>query len=482
MKTTNALIISFLVFLSLGSMAWVQNINDSLWVTNGQVNAIVTSGNTIYIGGAFTYVGPATGCGALLDTSTAQFDRALPRVDGRIFAVTPDGIGGWYIGGDFSSVGGVTRNNLAHIQADKTLDMNWNPNAHGTASKLAVSGSIVYAGGGFTRMGGHPRNCIAAIDISTGHATGWNPDAEGMVSALAVSGSTVYVGGSFPHISNSLHSNFAGMSSEFPFLTFHVNPGWNIVSVPVVPDDFRTTQLFPPALSYAFAYKGSYISKDTLAVGAGYWVKYAIYETINMSGSMVSSATVNVRSGWNLIGSISTPVPVDGITSIPGGMITSDLFGYSGNHYVIVDTVVPGRGYWIKVNNNCQLILSTGGVLAKAVNRIQRLLGDTPPPPPGGDAEAETNTQLPTKFALSQNYPNPFNPSTIINYQLPAESRVSLKVYNIFGQEVATLLEGKQDAGYKSVEWSAANLPSGVYFYRLRAGTLTETKKLLLLR
>ena len=92
---------------------------------------------------------------------------------------------------------------------------------------------------------------------------------------------------------------------------------------------------------------------------------------------------------------------------------------------------------------------------------------------------------IPRDFVLKQNYPNPFNPSTTINYELPAESWVSLKVYNLFGQEVATLAEGKQEAGYKTVEWNASRqvgIASGVYFYRLRAGSLTETKQLLLLK
>ena len=92
---------------------------------------------------------------------------------------------------------------------------------------------------------------------------------------------------------------------------------------------------------------------------------------------------------------------------------------------------------------------------------------------------------IPSGFVLKQNYPNPFNPSTTINYELPAESWVSLKVHNLFGQQVATLAEGKQEAGYKTVEWNASRqvrISSGVYFYRLRAGSFTETKQLLLLK
>ncbi|HLF14754.1 MAG TPA: T9SS type A sorting domain-containing protein, partial [Bacteroidota bacterium] len=89
---------------------------------------------------------------------------------------------------------------------------------------------------------------------------------------------------------------------------------------------------------------------------------------------------------------------------------------------------------------------------------------------------------VPSKFALSQNYPNPFNPTTAIEYELPEDAFVSLKVYNALGQEVATLVRGNQDAGYKYIEFDASGLPSGMYIYRLQAGKLAATMKMLLLR
>jgi photosystem II stability/assembly factor-like uncharacterized protein len=101
--------------------------------------------------------------------------------------------------------------------------------------------------------------------------------------------------------------------------------------------------------------------------------------------------------------------------------------------------------------------------------------------------------ETPRVFDVSQNYPNPFNPTTSIHYQLPVHSNVTLTIYNMLGQEVKTLVNGEQSAGYKSVEWDSHDsngntLPSGAYIYRVQASSLTngfeftDTKKMLLLK
>ncbi len=91
-------------------------------------------------------------------------------------------------------------------------------------------------------------------------------------------------------------------------------------------------------------------------------------------------------------------------------------------------------------------------------------------------------TGTPGSYGLSQNFPNPFNPSTMIAYQIATAGHVTLRVYDLLGREVRTLVNEYQGAGTHSIAFNAADLPSGVYLYRLRAGAYSETKKLALLK
>jgi hypothetical protein len=93
-----------------------------------------------------------------------------------------------------------------------------------------------------------------------------------------------------------------------------------------------------------------------------------------------------------------------------------------------------------------------------------------------------SNKPIPTTFALSQNYPNPFNPTTTIKYDLPQASHVTIKLYDILGREVSTLVNEKQEASFRQATWNATNFASGVYFYRLQAGDFVGVKKLMLLK
>ncbi|MCX7875095.1 MAG: T9SS type A sorting domain-containing protein [Melioribacteraceae bacterium] len=98
--------------------------------------------------------------------------------------------------------------------------------------------------------------------------------------------------------------------------------------------------------------------------------------------------------------------------------------------------------------------------------------------------EIEVDVNIPKVFVLEQNYPNPFNPSTLISWQSPIASHQTLKIYDVLGNEIATLVDEYREAGRHTVEFSSNNieLSSGIYFYKLKIGNFTQVKKMLLLR
>lgn len=94
----------------------------------------------------------------------------------------------------------------------------------------------------------------------------------------------------------------------------------------------------------------------------------------------------------------------------------------------------------------------------------------------------QTGPEIPGEFSLEQNYPNPFNPGTVIQFSLPQTAEVQLKVYDMLGREVATLINEQKSAGSYQVSFNAINLSSGVYFYRLAAGSHVETRSMTLVK
>lgn len=132
--------------------------------------------------------------------------------------------------------------------------------------------------------------------------------------------------------------------------------------------------------------------------------------------------------------------------------------------------------------NDTRLILTAtnnNGIYAKRMNEelnLYSLLFE------GTSVSSEIENEVTTQFQLDQNYPNPFNPSTNINLNLPESGLVTLKVYNLLGQEIAELVNGRMVSGSHSINFDASGLSSGVYIYRLQAGNQVQTKKMMLIK
>ena len=245
--------------LVIPASVMAQELAADFWETDGPVHAIARSGGTVYIGGEFTYVGPATGPWAAADTADASVlfrtsiggsvlaaapdgsggwflgieddelntvrvslthiradgsasDRSLP-VDGRILALTRSG-SALYIGGSFVAFDGQPRNSIAALDVDTATLLPWDPGANSAVYALAVEDSTLYLGGAFTSLAGQPRNRLGAFDTRTGDLTPWAPEATSTVSTIAARGSSVYAGGGFTTIGGESRAYLAALDAS----------------------------------------------------------------------------------------------------------------------------------------------------------------------------------------------------------------------------------------------------------------------------
>jgi hypothetical protein len=261
-----------------------------------------------------------------------------------------------------------------------------------------------------------------------------------------------------------------------------IQNNWNLLSAPIDTPDRASSSMFPSAISGAYIQlSGGYVQADSLPRGMGFWMKFRGTQEAGFGGFPVVAETIHVVPGWNLIGSISTPVAVSGIVSDPPSLETSRFYRYDGN-YASVDTLSPFRGHWVKVESEADIFLVPDAPAPSYGQIVVGLADAVPPPPPGESGNGETPLLHPVRFGLEQNFPNPFNPSTTIRFRLPHPGHVLLRVYDSLGRLVATLVNGEVEAGVGSAVWDASALPSGVYICQLAIGGITREQPMMLLK
>ena len=221
------------------------------------------------------------------------------------------------------------------------------------------------------------------------------------------------------------------------------------------------------------------------AVNSGYTRTYALSFGVDHTNIFVGSdsggvfLSTNGGISWSEVNAGLLNHPVWSIIVVPGDTVsnlfagTDDGVFFSANYgtnWTKLDSSLANTNVWSLFANKTNLLAGTDeGVLSRSISYIITSLNNP-------------SINLPERFSLSQNYPNPFNPTTTISFVLPTRSFVSLKVFDMLGREVSTIVSGELQAGSYTQRWNAANMASGVYFYRLQAGTYSETKKLLLLK
>jgi outer membrane protein assembly factor BamB len=187
-------VVQFAAALAIGPVgANLSNVPLPMPVPNGAVNAIVRIGDRAYIGGSFSRIGPRSGSGVVLDARSGARDARWPTVaGGDVSAAIPDGYGGWYIAGEFSHVGRIRRDGLAHVRSDRSVDRQWKPGIDGSAvDAIAVSPRHIFVGSSLASFDAKG-TFLLALDRETGRRSPRFAAAR-PVGALAVAGSTLYV-------------------------------------------------------------------------------------------------------------------------------------------------------------------------------------------------------------------------------------------------------------------------------------------------
>lgn len=195
-----------------------------LWIPDAAIKDMVEIGNELFVGGSFTNFSRPVGSGVILNSAGGFGEgslapiytnglRQVPRVEGIVYASVSDGAGGYYIGGFFSKVGSHPASNLAHINDDGTVDINFTINANSQVYALALSGTTLFLGGAFNAVNGNTRSKLAAIDTISKTLLPFNPTVNGNIYSLLANGTTLYVGGLFTNVSGSARINFAAIDT-----------------------------------------------------------------------------------------------------------------------------------------------------------------------------------------------------------------------------------------------------------------------------
>lgn len=382
----------------------------------GYVNAFAVSGTNLFVGTMDSGVFLSTNNG----TSWTPVNTGLPtfvtEFGTNVYPVYSFAPSGTNL---FAGIGGGVV-----LSTNMGTSWTWTGLTHIDVIALAVSGTNLFAG------------TMKGVYLSTDNGTSWTATglADGVhdytTSALVIDG-----------------MNLFAATPMGIFLSTNNAASWTQV----------TSNL--PSIMYQYPPTSMSVIGPTLFVASG--LGYFVY------------ATTNNGSSWNLVNTGLTDGAV--ITLTASGTI---LFGGTLYGHVFVSTNKGST--WTSVstgltNSRISALAVNGGLLFAGTyygiwrRPMSEMVTSVPDPSRG----------VPTTFGLDQNYPNPFNPSTTIHYQVPKQMNVSLRVFNTLGQTVATLVNEQKETGDYQVQWNA-NVPSGVYFYRLQAGEFMETKKMIL--
>ena len=473
-------------FTKLGNNTLANHIakwNGSNWSTfksgssngvNDVVNTIAVSGSTVYAGGNFTQFGDGTSAGYVAawngnswNTMSIGFPRTVSAIavyDNSVFAASHGNVLVW--------------NGVSWIQSPQSLYVHDNSNVEGTVYALASAGGNLYAGGNFTQIG-YTQTGNAAYNITELVGNTWTQLSDtsqtnsngvnGIVYAIAANGNDVYVGGEFTRFVDT-----------YGTWAYHIAK-WNGSKWSVLGSDTVNGVLGDV---YAIAVNGNdvYVGGAFTQLADGTKANH-IAKWDGSRWSVLGSADSNgVKGNVNEIGISGNNVYVGGsFFQLGNGTFASNIAMWDGSKWSAMDDGVDGPINSFAVSaaegkiyfgGNFQTINST--IAANYIGWFHD--------PSSTVLVKEKKSTVPKDFVLYQNYPNPFNPATRIQYSVAGSQKVMLKVYDVLGREVATLVNEQKSPGTYEVNFDGSKLASGIYYYRLQSGNNIAVKKMVMIK
>lgn len=431
---------------------------------NNVARAVTVSGGEIYAGGGFDVAGTESASFVGRYDGT-QWHALGAGVDDIVRAIVPGTGSNLYVGGDFASAGGAPAAGIAEWNGTSWSALG--SGAIGSVYSLArdPANGDLYAGGNFVTAGGLTANGVARWDGGTWYTLGNGVDFAFVpdVSAIAIDGSDVYIGGRFTSVDgNTAMANIARWDGS----------AWSPLGSGI------------SGFIYALAiYDGNLYAGGNFSTAGGVpadniarWDPN-LGQWFDVAGG--TSGIVRSLAAWEVPG-VASGIFVGGEFSGSGGGATAHIANYDGTSWQPL-----GSG----CNDDVLAMVTDGGkvvvagAFTKAGGKPSLRYAEWTQPLPSGVADGTT----PKRNLLEQNYPNPFNPNTTIAYRLAEGSNVKLRIYDVAGKLVATLVDRDQSAGPHSIVWNGKTdigrqASSGVYFYRLDADGETITRKLTLLK
>ncbi len=335
---------------------------------------------------------------------------------------------------------------------------NWNqtPLNNVDVQALAVNGNNVFAGKFLAPNHG--------VYVSTNNGINWTQTLINQVRSLAINGSNIFAGASTPmgvFLSTNNGTNWTQTSLNYR----------EVPSLAVKGDT-----IFAGTINY-----GVYLSTDNGTSWTQTSLNNPSVRSLAINGNTIYAGTSNPSNGVYIStnnGTSWTQTSLNNRSVYSLAVNGNYIFAGTQNYgvYVYNGTSWEQRNEGLgNLNVNALCIINNyifAGTGAGVYRRpLSELVGIQP-----------ISNEIPNQFSLLQNYPNPFNPSTVISFQLAVNSFASLKVYDILGREVATLVNEQLQPGTYEVDWDGSKFASGVYYYKLIAGNYIETKKMVLIK